>query len=279
MTALEHLSGCQIVYVLLDSKPNVRKLIQIAYAHDYAPVKHLNSKVRYLRRKSLFRKSVTHVFFTMRDPAFDLRGDGAFRHIHSPKLTHFKDMIRQRYNPIIGGVTSHQHVVHISDNPEQSLHAARCLGLEVDGAQQNPFSLRRLGLDLPIHLASVSAITIQTRKISDLTARVRVSEGETLSVSVDQTPHYQAIAKGDFESYEQYVGNSMGQMFRDGHNSTKFQALLAEIEKSGRIDAIVVKGEENNERLEILDGLHRASIALHLKIDKVQVAIVGSTNE
>lgn len=272
---LESEAGCKIHLIRQVDRPNIGKTIDVVYAHDYAPLNHLKGKVKYLKFPSLKPKIITHIFFSLENPVFDLWGEGAFRHIHSKRLQAFKKKIREEYNPRVGGQASHHHVIHISDNPSQALHGAISLGFVRKDFQSNPFVQDHLGLKLPRHIPRPRELIVRSAAVSSLKARIRLGPAETTLRDILQTPHYLALANGDFETYENYMATSRGKMFQDGHSSTKFLALLREISHSGRIEPIIV-----GERLEdgssvIIDGVHRASIARHLGLTHLQIATLG----
>jgi hypothetical protein len=115
----------QIVKILHHKPKTIKKLVQAIYSYDYAPFWHLKSKTEYLLKTT---PEVEFIFVKNIDPREDYVGEGDFRHVESQTVKHLKETIRDKYNERKDDRRTEEHVVHASDNQEQTDYILRYLG-------------------------------------------------------------------------------------------------------------------------------------------------------
>ncbi|MHC1588268.1 MAG: hypothetical protein ACXQS1_00450 [Methermicoccaceae archaeon] len=251
---------------------NVRKLVNVVYDYDYAPLRHLKSKTRYLLNVN---PTVCVIFVRNNEPREEMVGEGAFRHIECQNVKKVKNEIRNRFNPAKDGVVSDDHVVHASDNVFQVDYLLRFLGFE-DGVahlekKPNPI------LSLPYHISKFSSFRIKKVKASQIYCRVLRGELENFTteiVPLEQSPHYRYIT-GETDEYEKYLEKYGGYLLTDDHSTGNLEHLFEDsvyLESPQDTSYILVE-EFHPDKYVILDGVHRASKLLFLQQKELIVAV------
>lgn len=253
-----------VLHLRTTSAEKLPRLIREVYRHDYAPLHHLASKLRYLRNKSLRGGSVTHIFFSLNDPEFTMSGVPPFRHLNSPKANEIKWSIRARFNPRKQGEMTHDHVIHLSDNPMQAINVAMYLGLPVSRGEEKPFRQFFCGLELPHHISIPKSFTVETVRYGCVRASL-LRDGKVVVVPISETPHFKALTSpvDGQKIYDSYLLGMEGKELTDGHHWRTLKALydLCLSEENFAYPPILVEPYDDG-YLRILDGVHRASAAL-----------------
>ena len=258
--------------ILLIKKFHIRsmkKFIQRVYAHDYAPLWHLKSKTKYL--KSVY-PNVVFVFIWNSNVCLDYLGEGNFRHSESLTIKNFKGAFRKRFNPKAGSIISENHVIHASDNEQQTLDIADFLNLK---HLLERMVLRKSLINIPCFIDMPKSFKIHKVKISDLRCNVLTGNNwndENINcVRIEDTPHFQFIANASNE-YELYINKHLGGGLIVDHDKEKFLALKASMKKkinTNSINLIIVK--KSLDFYIVLDGVHRLSIAATQGLNEVVV--------
>lgn len=263
-----------VLHLRTTSAKKLSKLIREVYRHDYAPLHHLAGKLRYLRSKSLRGGSVTHVFFSLNNPEFTMSGVPPFRHLNSPKANEIKWGIRARFNPQKHGEMTHDHVIHLSDNPMQAIHLANYLGLPLSWGDEKPFRQLFCGLELPHHISIPRSLTVKTVQNGSVLASL-LRDGKTVAAPISETPHFRALTSpvDGQKIYDSYLLGKEGTELTDGHNWGTLKTLydLGLSEKNFAYPPILVELRDDG-YLRILDGVHRASAALASGHEDLRVA-------
>ena len=118
-------SNFQIIKILHHKPKNIKELVQAIYSYDYAPFCHLKSKTEYLLKTA---PEVDFIFVKNIDPREDYVGEGEFRHIESQNVKLLKERIRDNYNKRKDDRRTEEHVIHASDNQDQTDYILRYLG-------------------------------------------------------------------------------------------------------------------------------------------------------
>jgi len=270
MRKIELHESFSIVHSKLDSNPPMGRLLRKTYSEDYAPIHHLRAKLRYLRR---IRGDVMHFFLLVDNPRYDIVGQGDFRHLESRTVNQLKWSLREEFNPkALDGSMSHNHIVHFSDNPNQALMMAKYLGARVGSDPANYFQESRLGSAWPTHLPHPVSVEYAEASVTDLRANIWVAGGLKL-LRLEETPHWQSLVHMDPTIYENYLMPRLGTELRDGHSFSRLAHLLVLGKREGvdAFDPIIVKKLPTG-LLQILDGVHRATVAQILKAERIFVA-------
>lgn len=274
LEALFSSEGLDILHIRTTPAKNLSRLVREVYRHDYAPLEHLAGKLKYLKQAEFKAGQVTHIFFSFHSPQFTLSGDPPFRHLNSPKVNEIKWRIRDTFNPRRGGKMTHDHVIHVSDNPYQAIHMAKYLGMQVSLNQRNPFTKMFCGLEIPHHISTPKRVLLRTVPISRLRAAVLI-DGQKALFPVAETPHFQALTagRGGRAIYDEYLLGRRGKEFTDGHHWGSLETLYHLFLGSGESYIRPLLTTELQDGLaQIIDGVHRASASLAAGRKEIPVA-------
>jgi hypothetical protein len=251
---------------------SVGQLIRAVYSHDYAPLRHLRSKTKYLRRTP---KEVLFIFVANHFPDEDYYGRGIFRHFESQTIKKLKEEIRDRFNPRHNGQRSEDHVIHASDNTMQAQSIFAYLGHgDLDRlTQTHPI------LHVPYHVKVRETFTIQRVDMDSLVCNF--GEGDPYNprkvrrVPIEQSPQYKAVA-GDEDAYAHYVEQYSGRSLKDDYSLSRFKALAETFLylKTGYEGHYIAVRAIEGGRFCVIDGLHRAAILKQQGIEQLLVAVI-----
>jgi len=105
---------------------NMKQLVNNIYSHDYAPIIHLQSKIKYLKK---LKPEIMLIFVKNNNPDIDFFGENSFRHLESKSINRIKKQIRNNFNPKNrDGHITHDHVIHATDNETQSNKLLNLIG-------------------------------------------------------------------------------------------------------------------------------------------------------
>ena len=250
---------------------NISRFVKEIYSYDYAPFKHLKKKTRYLLRTS---RNVTFIFFENNNPQEYYDGDGAFRHLESKTLKQFKNVIRDAFNERKKDRRTEKHVIHASDNQQQTDYILKYLGFP-DGV--NMFLNEGL-IKVPCHIRDINEFTLESVEIDKLLYNQIVKKGfkrkRTALKKISDMPHYKAL-NGEFGEYEKYYQTFRGRYLKDPHSKESLIQLSKEFEylKKPHETAYILVKKSGDDYI-ILDGSHRVAILKHRGEKEIIVAIV-----
>lgn len=237
-------------------------LISKIYAHDYAPLKHLKNKTKYLKSTP---KEVLFVFFLNEQPIEYGDGEGLFRHLECARLKAFKRRVRDIYNPKLANTNkpSENHVIHTSDNQQQALEILEWLDLDdaLGSTPKFPF------FKSPRYLGVISSCKIVEMSLNTVTCKVlRGSRWKyhTEEVGIESSPQFRMLNEMNPAIYSNYITNFRGTGLTAPYHLSRFSSLAAKFDSEmykNMCEPIIVK-RTNDQRYVILDGLHRASLLL-----------------
>lgn len=256
---------------LFDYHPkNLGKFVKLVYSHDYAPYFHLKAKTKYLHKTV---NKVLIIVVNNKNPDTEYFGDGDFRHLECKKVKSLKEEIRNNYNPLnSNGERSEHHVIHASDNEEQTLSL-----LSLIGKAELIYDLKRKSswMKLPYYIDHLD-FQLKKVRLREILCSVLVGSKEKYQVvrtSIQDSPHYQSIYKDDFTIYEEYINKFLGGPLNSDYSVDSYKKLITNfnyLKLPYENNYIIVKQLKN--KYVIQDGLHRASILLS---QKKQEAVVG----
>ena len=262
----------ELVHTRIQAKPSMKDLISLVYQHDYAPKDHLSEKLKYL---DPIAGDVMHIFFAVDDPRFFLQGKGPFRHYESESVNRIKWQIREAFNPRdASGAMTHDHVVHFSDHPGQVWPVLAALGFRQNQQTTHFFRHTGLGVPIPHHVGEISKLQPVRLKLASLYGRIWDGP-QLVSVQLEETPHYRALKENNRSLYEDYVTKHRGHRLKDGQSFNRLERMKDTLASNpvGSIEPIVVT-ESHPGSYQILDGLHRSSIAHFLEWKDINAAII-----
>jgi len=255
----------EIIYITKKSVSDIGKFVQDIYACDTVPFKHLIAKTRYLLRT---RPEIIFMLVKNNKAQEKLFGQGQFRHIQCQLIKDVKEEIRNKFNPRVNGKRTEEHVIHASDYESQVEHVLKVFGLppiEFYTRQPNP------DLDVPYHITPFDDYLIKEVDIDNLYANI-LGAGV---VPITETPHYKYLT-GDRSTYQTYYERYFGKQLTEDHFPDAYDLMLAIFKydfttKDGRRSLILAKMLDNN-KYQILDGVHRAAILKHQGIKTITIA-------
>jgi len=264
---------------ILHYKPkSLKKFVRIVYSYDYAPFWHLRDKTEYLMRTT---PEVEFIFTKNLHPCEDYFGEEAFRHIESRTVRNLKETIRNRYNQKKDDRRTEDHVIHASDNQDQTDYILRYLGfregLRYLTDEPNKLIQTKYYLE-PFHQFTLKKVDIDSIFCNILTGS---RDAYTLKVvPIEKTPHFSCLC-GKPGVYKKYIEDFSGGPLTEDYTVEHFKRLSKDFTYLGNnhSDDYIIAERLDPERYCILDGLHRAAILKHRGKKRIIIAITGNENE
>ena len=243
---------------------SISKFVKKVYSYDYAPLSHLKGKTKYLKKTPA---EVLFIFVENYEPHEVMFGEGDFLHVESMTIKSLKERIRDKYNERKEDRRSENHVIHASDNEQQTDYMLKYLGF-ADGVN----ILKKTGLfHLPYHINQYSQFKLKNVKLADLYVNKIEDDGSTICIHIKESPHFRGITE-DMSIYATYLKKNRGKLLQDYYSERKYNHIYQNFDyqeylKSGAYVIIKkIKGVYI-----ILDGAHRASVMLAKGIEEAAV--------
>ena len=262
---IEKDTNFKIDYFYRFKAKNIKRLISNVYFNDYTPISHLKNKTKYL--KNIIDKNVLFIFCTNKKPKEIKIKSFNKTHIESISVNKLKNKIRKKFNPKVNGKLTHNHVIHGSDNQEQTEHIIRFLNDSnlnfkiIYSQKENIFKFQ-------------SCVKLKTISIKKLKARLLLKENKKIStkiVNLSKTPHFFFIKKKK-DPYREYLKKFRGIGLNYNYSEKKFNKYIKNFNYLNQNNQEnYIKVERKNNFYVITDGLHRASIMKNKKINKIIV--------
>lgn len=251
---------------------SIKTLINEVYSFDYAPIRHLRKKTRYLKKTP---NSVLFIFIENNNVEETLLGKKKHIHVECQKIKVFKEEIRDRFNPKDKqGKRSEHHVIHASDNHQQTIKMLH--HLKVNQHRQDPFSPpSKILTGAPHHLKSIKCFEIRTVKTAELRQLEIQNDGNKKLIPINESRHYKLL-KGYTSSYIEYYDQNRGNTLTDPHFKDTFLRLAENFNYLGEAhpaDYIITQKNKQNQYV-IKDGSHRAAILAYNNTESVLVAVI-----
>jgi hypothetical protein len=251
---------------------SIKKLINEVYSFDYAPIRHLRKKTRYLKKTPT---SVLFIFIENKDVEETLLGKKKHIHIECKKVKIFKEMIRSRFNPKNEeGKRSEHHVIHASDNHQQTVKMLHHLKINQD--RTDPLgSPSQILTSAPHHLKAIKCFEIRTVRMSELRQVEIQNDGSKKLIPIKESRHYKLLS-GHTSPYAEYYDQNRGNTLTDPHFQDDFLKLAENfnyLDQAHPVDYIITQKNEQNQYV-IKDGSHRAAILVHKKTGSALVAVI-----
>jgi hypothetical protein len=264
--------GFEIVRFVQYRPKSMKKFVRKVYSYDYAPLAHLKEKIAYLNS---IEPIVLCIVVKNNRPKVDFYGEGKFRHSESVTLKNLKTQLRVKFNPYENGKMTHDHVIHATDNEEQSYHILNAVeDIDIRSLYiKNPF-------EIPYFIGKVSKCEIKTIGFNNLYCGQ--AEGKTDSytikyVEVKNSIQFQALQCDEsFKCYEQYIEAFNGTALKSDYNAKKFKQLSDSFKylSGAHKSSYVVVRLDSLGRYIILDGLHRAALHHNNDNENIRVCII-----
>ncbi|WP_166267070.1 hypothetical protein [Providencia sp. M-27] len=246
---------------------NFSKFVKKIYSFDYAPWHHLKEKTKYLRKVG---NEVCFIFVENKNPEVELVDEGKFRHAECACIKRLKSAIREKYNPKdLNGNLSHHHVIHATDNEVQTYEMLKIAQLPIQSLDINH------ALNLPWFLLGSNRYKIKLLNVDDIYCRQN-SESETIVVHITQSIQFKSLKENEIDnSYKEYIDNNIGTNLQAYYSIEKYSTLRSNFEylknKDKDKDKYIMVKKTNGQYI-VVDGLHRASIAIKdKKVNKLVV--------
>lgn len=254
---------------------NIKKFVEAVYSYDYAPFHHLKNKTRYLLRK---QPEAVFIFVKNKNPQERIFGVGTFQHIECENIKRIKEEIRNKFNPRINGKRTEEHVIHASDNQEQTDNILKYLGFQngLIYLSREPNKI----ITTKYYIEPFLNFRIKKIDIERLYCNILKGNKENYSnirVTLDKTPHFKCL-KGNINIYKEYIENFLGGPLTDDYSINRYISLskdLQYLDTQHSTEYILVKKIDSDSYL-ILDGLHRAVTLKYQGRKEVIAAIIGS---
>ncbi|EKF9988718.1 ParB N-terminal domain-containing protein [Vibrio cholerae] len=252
-----------VLYIKQIKVRSMKGFVKAVYNFDYAPFVHLKNKTKYLEG---IGNDVMCIVVRNKKPELDLFDVGKFRHIECTKVKSKKAQIRNKYNPRLDGKLSEEHVIHASDNEQQSYDIMRLFKIPKEisiRSQSGTYHINK-GNSYQLRYVKLNDIYCFNFELNDKKIR-RVERDLINSVQYD-------FIQGNKEKYEEYLDMFLGVSLHDLYSSTKFENFIHGFEFE-RCPPILIK-EDSKGRYYILDGLHRATMVKSLGIKEIKAMVI-----
>lgn len=257
-----------IKIIKINKVSSIKGIVKKIYSFDYAPWMHLKNKTKYLMK--LEGREIAYIFVENRQPNIDFFDFDRFRHDESLTIKEIKNKIREIYNPKNKErVMSHNHVIHATDNEKQTIQMLELAKLPIECL----YGDRGL-FDSPWFIDTKKGFEIKHVNINSLKAGQIDDNGKVIKVNLNETKQYRALI-GKEEEYSEYLKKNIGRSLLPYYSVSKFLHLKENfkyLEGLSNSSYIIVTYDDDNDCY-ILDGLHRASLCLYQKHDKILVCV------
>lgn len=270
LTMIREVNSFDIVRIIKYKPSSMKKFIRKVYSYDYAPLAHLKSKIKYLEKVD---PTLVCVVINNKSPNVDILGEGNFRHKESLTLKRLKTEIRERFNPYEDGEMTHDHVIHATDNEEQTHHILNAIAdIKIEKYYQtNLYSV-------PFFLGPQSSYEIKELPFEFLLCGQAKGDSDNFKIEqvpVKQSVQYKALCNEEDE-YRAYINKYLGSALKADHGVNNYLSLKDGFEylSAGHASSFVTVKKLSEERYLIMDGLHRAALHLSNDFDKIKVCII-----
>jgi len=262
----------KIKKIIYHRPSSIKKLVNIIYSYDYAPIEHLKGKTKYLRTTP---EEVVFLFLENRKPNVDFLGEGEFRHKESIALKQLKEEIRNKYNPRINSKRTENHIIHASDNEMQTDYILKYLSFK-KGVKI--FNNKNNFISTPDYMPVITKLKI--KKIPADLLICNIASGESRynftikSVNLIQSPQYRGLTE-DISIYENYIDKFIGGPLTEDYYPEKIIHLSMNLKylRNSHNDAYIIVKKIHGSYL-ILDGLHRTAVLVSHGVKEVVVGEV-----
>ena len=268
LSSLERDCDFELLYTRRVSNFNHDSFIKNIYECDAYPIEHLVEKSKYL--KALPAEAI-FIFVKCFDTTTDIVGAGTFRSRQSRKIVAFKKKFRDLYNPrMADGSLSHQHIIHGTDDGAQTDYLLKLLGHE-QGIRI--FKRPNIPFSLPYHIPWTGKYKIITAQVSSLKASILHHDAKGVKTTITpicETPHFLGI--NNEQIYSKYLMEFLYTYLCDFYSLDKYRRLQkCNIIAVLRNNPIVT--HLHDDCYLILDGVHRAAVTLHNRIEKIPMVV------
>ncbi len=262
----------EIIRLIKHRPKNMKKFVNQVYSYDYAPLAHLKSKIKYLRK---VEPCLMCIVIRNKLPNLDILGEGKFRHSESLRLKDLKTRIREKYNPYSDGHMTHDHVIHATDNEEQTYHILNAVGAEsmTDYDRSNLFSV-------PFFLGNIDSYQVIELDIEQLVCAQIIGEEfkySSVNVPIWDSFQYQALLSDvGKKNYRDYIKKFRGTAFKADYDLDKYIELskrFSYLSDGYETNFVTVRRNDEGQYV-VVDGLHRASIHYYQKNSKIKVCLI-----
>ena len=272
MLEIRENSGFNILKIVKHKPRSIKKLVKEVYSFDYAPFWHLKSKTKYLLKT---KREVCFIFIENLDPNVDFFGKNEFRHPESQSLKKLKELVRLKYNPRDENGITHNHIIHATDSEEQTNELLKYLGGK-NGILA--FDKTINFINAPHYINKYNIFEIKDVDITNLYCNIIQGDSwYNYSVSlkkINKSPQYLGLIK-DIAIYQSYIEKYRGGALREDYNLPKFISLSKDFKYlASPHENSYVLVELIDNKLVVIDGLHRACILMKNNCKKIKVCQV-----
>lgn len=273
LTMIREIDSFDIVRIIKHKPASMKKFVRKVYSYDYAPLAHLKSKIKYLEK---VEASLVCIVINNTSPDVDILGKGSFRHKESLTLKKLKTEIRERFNPYKDGEMTHDHIIHATDNEEQTHHILNAVGdISIEKYyQSNLYSV-------PFFLGQQSSYEIKELSFNHLLCGQAKDDSDNFTIEqvpVQQSVQYKALYS-EVDEYRAYVNKYLGTALKADHSVDNYLSLKKNFKylSAEHASSFVTVKKLSEEKYLIMDGLHRAALHLSQKFTKIKVCIINET--
>ncbi len=268
LSAIKDDENFDILKIVKYKPKNIKKFINEMYSFDYAPLKHLKSKTKYLLKNS---GDVCFIFIKNLNPDEDYLGENDFRHKESLTLKRFKDKLRIKYNAYKNGEMTHNHILHATDSESQTNNILFYLGYK-DGVKMFDKSTV---IDMPYYLQEHNKFEIIELNTNEIYCNIVVGDSwdncTSKTVKIKESPHYIGLTQ-NMNIYKDYIDKYLGGALQEHYNLERYANLAEDFDYlSNPYETSLVIVDEKQDKFIVQDGLHRISAYIKQGHKKIKV--------
>ncbi len=251
----------ELLYLRKYKPPNFIQSIEEIYRTDTVPWEHIKNKTKYLRGTG---DNMFVMLIKNNAPEEFIVGSGEYRHKQCMLVNRFKWEVREKFNPVIGKERSEHHIIHATDYEEQTRILWPRFGF--DSIETITAVLNPMFPHIPFYIPKFDEYKIVEFRLDGLECFQMYIDAPNYQVPIKDSLYYK-YAMGDKEPYINYWKELRGVKLYLDSSPMKFDKLIKEFELDRLHSEYIVISKEGT----IIDGNHRASIALARGVDKIPV--------
>ncbi|ETX12583.1 hypothetical protein MUS1_03080 [Marinomonas ushuaiensis DSM 15871] len=270
LTMIREKDAFDIVRIIKHKPTSMKKFVRKVYSYDYAPLAHLKSKIKYLEK---VEPSLVCIVINNSSPAVDILGKSSFRHKESLTLKQLKTEIRERFNPYKDGEMTHDHIIHATDNEEQTYHILNAIGdISIERYYQSNL------YTVPFFLGQQFSYEIKELPFENLLCGQAKGDADAFiikQVPVQHSVQYKALCN-EVDEYRTYINKYLGTALKADHSVNNYLSLKENFNylSTEYASSFVTVKKLSDGKYLIMDGLHRAALHLSQNFEKIKVCII-----
>ena len=251
---LRKYDALELIYFRKYTPCDFLQFVEDIYRADTVPWQHIKGKTEYL--KDVGKDCYIGLLKNHKPEEMEV-GEGEYKHPQCMLINRFKWEVREKFNPVIDGERSEQHVIHTSDYEGQVRDFWSMIPFH--GLKEITFNPCPYLDYIPFYIGAFNKFEMIEVDLESLDV-LEMCSGENKRLNIKDSIYYKYLF-GDKKPYIEYWEKYKGTRLLED----KSPAMFDKIAKCNRDFNPIMIGENR-----ILDGNHRAVALLKSGIEKWQ---------